>query len=325
MGKQTEENSYSWGLWFHVWVWAAILVTVALIAIGSHLSQLEIPDAANSAEGFGGIAFISLGALAILYDKGKRAAFDGLLVVLEAILISQITGPATGLVAHLGFKSALVDSYLARADSFFGIQVPAISVWCSHHWLGRLVVSSYGWLGRYLAVSLFLPILLGRTSTARKFIAADLIAFYISLPCLYFFPAVGPWFGYHVAPYKGEGEMMIQLALFALRKPGPCVLGLTGILCLPSFHVIWAILCAYTLWNIRGARIPAIVVSASLIIATLATEWHYFVDVIAGLFVALVSIFLARAFVEMTQPAVTNDKQKRQIQDLPTLSVPVES
>lgn len=78
------------------------------------------------------------------------------------------------------------------------------------------------------------------------------------------------------------------------------MLGLTGILCIPSFHVIWALLCAYSLWDVRPLRIPAAIFSALLIFSTLATGWHYLVDVIAGAFVALASIQLARAFVRFT-------------------------
>jgi hypothetical protein len=52
-----------------------------------------------------------------------------------------------------------------------------------------------------------------------------------------------------------------------------------GIVCFPSFHVIWAVLSGWSLWSIKPLRILGAEL-ASLVVVT--TGWHYVCDVLAG-------------------------------------------
>lgn len=283
---------------FHSWIVLAAIVFLLFTAIGSHLAHMAMPGAPALLVGFGAILAVALALVAVLHDRGYEAACEGLILTLESWAIYATISPAVPLICHMGFRIPLMDPYLAQIDSSLGVYIPAIALWSKSHWLGRVAISSYGLARQYVVFSFFFPILLRRFQVARTFLAANLVAGVISLPCMYIAPAVGPWFAYH-SPAT-QGQFVLQAALFSLRHPGPSVLGLTGILCIPSFHVIWAILCGYSLWHIRALRIPAAIFSALLIFSTLATGWHYLVDVIAGAFVALASIQLATAFVRFT-------------------------
>lgn len=287
---------------FHFWIVSSALFFLLFTVVGSRLTHMSISRDPVLMHGFDVALAIALALAAVLYKRGKAVAFDALVLTVEAWAIYATISPAVPLIAHLGYRVPLMDSQLAHLDSWLGVSVPAIASWSRSHWLGSLAISSYKLVRAYVILAFFLPLLARRYNVARTYLAANLIAGLISLPCMYIAPAAGPWFAYHLAATKGQ--MMLQASLFALRQPGPCVLGLTGILCIPSFHVIWALLCAYALWHVRPLRIPAAVFSALLIFSTLATGWHYFVDVIAGAFVALASIRLARAFVRSTQRSV---------------------
>jgi hypothetical protein len=83
----------------------------------------------------------------------------------------------------------------------------------------------------------------------------------------------------------------------ALRDGSLRVLDLTslaGVLTFPSFHAISAVLYAWALWPIRRLRPLNLFCNGAMLIATPVGGGHYFIDVIAGIGVAVGSIHAAR-------------------------------
>jgi membrane-associated phospholipid phosphatase len=78
-----------------------------------------------------------------------------------------------------------------------------------------------------------------------------------------------------------------------MRAAGPYTIHAAGVVCFPSFHVIWAILCGRALWNFRVARIPLTVLCGMIVASTLTTGWHYLTDVVAGVVIAAFTLLLA--------------------------------
>lgn len=64
----------------------------------------------------------------------------------------------------------------------------------------------------------------------------------------------------------------------------------------PSFHVIWVLLSANSLWCFKSLRIPAAILSTLIILSTMTGGGHSFVDVLAGLLLAVAAIVASRAF-----------------------------
>jgi membrane-associated phospholipid phosphatase len=137
---------------------------------------------------------------------------------------------------------------------------------------------------------------MGHTKQAREFLLGNLVAFAIGVPLFALLPAVGPWTYFHLAPNPAQAACWAQLA--SMRLPGPYLFQdqATGVVCFPSFHVIWAILCAAALWGFRPIRIPVALLSAMIIASTLTTGWHYFIDVLGGITVAVLSMAIARIY-----------------------------
>jgi membrane-associated phospholipid phosphatase len=148
-----------------------------------------------------------------------------------------------------------------------------------------------------MAVAIFLPALSGRARASREFLLANLIAFAIAAPLFALLPAVGPW--YHGGFMPSPDQLSCQANLLALRLPGPYILTTqdAGVVCFPSFHVIWAILCAGALWTFRRLRVPVSILALLIVLSTMTTGWHYFSDVLAGIAIAALSIALARLMV----------------------------
>ena len=68
---------------------------------------------------------------------------------------------------------------------------------------------------------------------------------------------------------------------------------LNGIVAFPSFHVILAILATRALWGIGKLRVCSAVLCVGICISTVATGWHYVIDVFAGIAVAIISQMIA--------------------------------
>jgi membrane-associated phospholipid phosphatase len=112
-----------------------------------------------------------------------------------------------------------------------------------------------------------------------------------------------------VAPTPHQFDCQTAILLF--RAPEHRVTHIDAIICFPSFHVIWSISCAAALWGFRFARIPVALLSGMIVVSTVTTGWHYICDVAAGLVVAILSLAIAKAFIDnngvgrmQTQPMV---------------------
>jgi membrane-associated phospholipid phosphatase len=91
--------------------------------------------------------------------------------------------------------------------------------------------------------------------------------------------------------------------------PGPVTLDMedAGIVAFPSFHVLLAILTAVALSAIRWLRAPAWAMAVLVGLSTLTTGWHYLVDVIGGIVLAIVSVGAAKLLLPAGDGASARD------------------
>ena len=137
-----------------------------------------------------------------------------------------------------------------------------------------------------------LPILTGRLRYAQRFIAANVVAFLLALPLFALIPAIGPWYGYHMV--TSASQLEAQTNLLQLRTPGPHLYHPpAGVICFPSFHVIWAILSACALWNLRWLRLPILILTGLIIFSTLSFGVHYLLDIIGAIPIVIAAEFAA--------------------------------
>lgn len=268
----------------------ASLLTISIV--GCRLTSIHT-DVTSRVIAVAAVLGLILWIPAFWHKKGQIEFRDSALTLPWAALIAALLPFPLLIAARL--RMPLQDDLFARIDESLGIRVSDIVAWSAHHWLGALLNHSYGVLVWMLVASIFVPALSGKSRDAQAFIEANLVAFAISVPLFALFPAIGPWSHYHFA--ASSSQIDCQNQLLELRMPALYTLGSqgVGIVSFPSFHVIWAILSVRALWGFRLLRIPVSLLSIMIIASTLTTGWHYFTDLIAGIIVAIVSMYVVRA------------------------------
>jgi len=288
---------------FHWQMAFSTAVILGVLFIGNALTSVHVQSLGGTSIA---VTLLTAGILPLpLYwhEKGKNKLRDAALAVPWAMVFATILPFPVAVAARLGMGMSLRDNSFAWLDQSIGVSVPGVMAWASNHWLGELASTSYVFLIPMIPICFLLPALTGKVKHAQQFLTANLIAFALGLSLFTLLPAVGPWYGYHLSATPDQASC--QLSQLVLRTPGPYVFHLNGVVCFPSFHVIWAILCARAVWCFWPLRIPVSVLSGLIVLSTMTTGWHYFVDVLAGAIVASLSIVGAKLLYHLSTPMGT--------------------
>lgn len=260
--------------------------------LGCRLAHVEIP-----------VFFPILGTYVVMaaglqalpvywHSKGKRELRDASSMIIWFGLFVILLPYAQDVAGRLDVALGLQDENFTRIDRMLGISVPHMMTWASSTWLGHLVNASYPLLIPYAYVAFLFSALGGKVKRAQEFVIANFVALFISIPIFVLWPAVGPWVGYHFSPNPWQAQC--QSDLLHIRGLGSYVHHPAGVVCLPSGHTMESIFAGVVTWDFRWLRIPSIVLCLSIILSTMTTGWHYFIDVLGGALVAFAALALAR-------------------------------
>ncbi len=74
---------------------------------------------------------------------------------------------------------------------------------------------------------------------------------------------------------------------------------LDGLVTFPSYHASAAVMFAWAFWSSPLARLPALVLNSLILISIPSQGSHYFIDVIAGILIAIAGIASAKYFIRV--------------------------
>ena len=192
-----------------------------------------------------------------------------------------------------------IDATLVKLDYWMRINTTALMSWTHlHPQLHHIFLNSYNlMIVQLFGVPIALAILNARRSLGVFFIAQSSTLLLGSL-IYFFFPTIAPAGMLH-SPYFITAQHDTSLRFYEVHHHLKVTASDGGLIAFPSFHVVWAILLTYAC---RGRKIifySMAVFNIILIASTVLLGWHYFMDVIGGVILAVTAILFSE---KMYQP-----------------------
>jgi hypothetical protein len=225
--------------------------------------------------------------------------------MLTAIAQMMLVVPAMASISYMTTAAGLPlqDANLLAMDRALGLDFRSYLDFANDRiWLVYILAWGYRaifWPIWFIVVAL--P-LFGHHRRAAEFICALSIALIITTIVSMVIPAMGVFgaLGLTPADHPNIEPQAYYDSLYeipAIRAGSLRTLdlfALHGLLTFPSFHAASAVLYAYALWPLRWLRLPNLLVNGAMMLATPIGGGHFFIDVLAGIVVAVGSIFVAQ-------------------------------
>jgi hypothetical protein len=200
---------------------------------------------------------------------------------------------AAGLILTAGIQVtpfAAVDHQLLHFNQMLGFnQKHFMALIHSYPLLHSILMAAYSSLTYQLLILPLLMAYLMREREVKVFLLAMLIVYPIGGLIYYFFPTTTPSVVIH-SPYFIDDQYIEFLRFYQvhhhLKLTVDAYAG-TGLITLPSFHVIWSIFLTYMVRNKKWLFYPLLVWNSFLILSTVALGCHYLIDVIVAAIIAV--------------------------------------
>lgn len=220
----------------------------------------------------------------------------------QIVLITAIMAPLTYVAAAINMP--MQDSNLLAADRALGFDWAAyVRFVDAHAVLASWINSGYAMIRWPIFAIPVILAALRRYRRIEEFTFAFGLALAATTIISALIPAIGVYqqIGLDPASLKhiNVNAYLGQLRDLPLTRDGLLrhldLMGLGGIVTFPSFHAASAVLYAWALWPLRWFRPIIVPINGLMLAATPIDGGHYFVDLIAGIAIAIVAIMAAKA------------------------------
>jgi hypothetical protein len=292
------QASAAWRLFSFNWLPIGLMATA--LAFGLALTRFSIkPSAALILFGLAGL--LTGVAYYTAHASHSREPFIAFVLgsIAQLVLIILLMTPLTYIAAAADLP--MRDGSLAYLDQALGLDWRAyFSFVYQRPALIAAVILGYG----VIALPVIgIPVVLGMTRNYRRmqeFTLAFALALIVTTCISMVVPAIGTYDQLGIRPDPSvftPTAYLDQLRDMPLVRDGALreldLPKLTGIITFPSFHAATAILFLWALWCVWWLRPFALIANGAMLLATPMAGGHYFIDVFAGMAVALLAIVAA--------------------------------
>jgi hypothetical protein len=307
----------AWRLYHLNWVPLAILAWLLGLCLALSSFSLQI-EAGLSTIVLMATFFTVAAHHLFLRRWGSRPAFI-LLAIAQLELLFLVASPLTYIAASANFP--LQDAKLSAWDQLLGLD------WIAYYRFitGRptLVQYTYFFYAMITWPTIGVPIVLGFTKKfvrLQQFTMACMLTVCLTTLISALLPAFGTYQQYGLptdfSGFNASGYLVQMDRLPAVRDGALRLLNIShlgGIITFPSFHAAAAILALWGLWGVWWMRPIALIANVGMLMATPLLGGHYFVDIFAGVGLAVLAINVAKSIGERSPAAFVASAAGKQI------------
>lgn len=269
---------------------AALLFADAVLSSAVHLSGFSVFFDVWPA------MLLLIGCFCYCVLRPLPRLIDSVELIVQAILLNNLLSPLI-LIAGRSPRP-LVDRGLHAIDASMGFSTESI-VHLVSRWpaINVVLVLAYTALGPMVIAAILALPFFGFAQAARRYVLGVTFAVVLTAALFALWPAAGPWTTENIKPTQEQAAVTSYLMRLKSNAPAEVDLKDAAIVSFPSFHVALALLTAAALGLFRRLRVWIWILTALICLSTITTGWHYGIDLIGGLLVAVVSLALARRIV----------------------------
>jgi hypothetical protein len=245
---------------------------------------------------------VLLGAIVVVwlnlyFVPGQRAEWfvaEVLFVTFAMVLLTNVLVPMQ--YGALALAAPYADPWLAKADAWLGVSVPAMTAWTwAHPWTSRLATVTYFTFAPQMLLTLLTLAVLRDRDRLWEFAFHFHVCLIVTIAAVAIWPSACAAVFYRFDPTIDTTRAIAQIRGF---HDGTMTVvrfdDLDGLVSFPSFHVAGALLVTWAFRHRRRIFIPLIVLNTGLALSTVVTGEHYVVDVLAAVPLVAASVALYR-------------------------------
>jgi hypothetical protein len=219
----------------------------------------------------------------------------------QIVAFAAVGAPFSYIAASLDLP--LRDAWFDSADRAHGLDWTALLNWMdAHASLHPLFSIIYLSLLPQTVIVVLALALAGRLAWMRVFVLAFMIAAIVTIVIAALVPAQGVWGFYKLSPAAYPdivpATQEYHLPIFLGLRDGSfrelMAMGSQGIVTFPSLHAALALILTVGLWPIPVLRWIGAAINTLMLVSIPVDGGHYFIDVPAGLAIAVLALMAAR-------------------------------
>jgi membrane-associated phospholipid phosphatase len=275
-------------------IWSMIGLLGAAVLTTALLFSFRVGWASFAGPAIGAVV---LTGGAIFYDRYRPDArlSSALGCTAQLVVFTAFAAPLSYLAAAAAFP--LQDRLFDMADQALGLDWLAMLAWMNTHPALHTVFSlAYMSIQPQAALAVLALALTARHARLRIFLLAFMFAVVVTIAVSMLLPARGVWGFYALG--AGDYPSIVPVTrdvhlhvIDGLRNGSFRLLGAVGsegIITFPSLHAALAMIFIFALWPVPVLRWVSLFINVLMLISTPIDGGHYFIDVVAGILVALV-------------------------------------